>query len=316
MQINTNTYTAKDGKSIHYYHWSSNHKEKAKGVIQIIHGFGEHAERYEHLASDLIQQNFEVYANDHRGHGRTEEQSRKRGYFEKGNFWEKAIDDIRQLNLQLQKTHPNQPILMLGHSMGSLLTRDYITRYGKELSGVLLSGTVSYRPLIGTLGLFLAQAIQLTYGRNTESRLLKALFFDDFNRKFKPNRTKFDWISRDENEVDAFINDTLRVEDFSVGIFTDVLQGVKKVNRAPIYHQTPKALPLFIFSGDADPAGEMGKGILKIYKAFKKAGHQDITLKLYKGGRHEMLNETNQTEVFNDIKSWIGNLALQNSYGE
>lgn len=309
MPLQTNTYTAKDGKSIFYYCWSPDDLSKLKGVVQIAHGMGEHAKRYAHFAEDLNEQGFIVYGNDHRGHGKTEKYE-ARGYFESGSFWEKAVSDMRELNLLIQKEQPNQPILLFGHSMGSILTRDYITQYGEELSGVLLSGTVSYRAHIAQPGFFVTKGIGIINGRTSKNNFLKSLFFDDYNRKFYPNRTKFDWLSRDQTEVDTFVTDHLRTEDFSVGLFTDILSGLKKVSFEPIFKKTPKELPIYIFSGTHDPAGDMGKGIIKIYKAFKKAGHKNITLKLYEEGRHEMLNELNKEEVYKDIRNWIEELKL------
>lgn len=307
MPVQTNTYTAKDGKPIFYYHWSPNDTSSIKGIVQIAHGMGEHTKRYAHFAEYLNKEGFEVYGNDHRGHGKTEKYE-NRGYTEAGSFWEKAISDMRELNLLIQKEHPNKPILLFAHSMGSILSRDYITRFGNELSGLLLSGTVSYRAHIAQPGLFVTKGLEIINGRTSKSNFLKSLFFDDFNRKFYPNRTKFDWISRDKDEVDTFVTDHLRTEDFSVGLFVDILKGLKKVSFEPIFKQTPKDLPIFIFSGTHDPAGDMGKGIIKIYKALKKAGHKDVTLKLYEEGRHEMLNEINKDEVYTDIINWIKEL--------
>ena len=308
--MKTNTYSAKDNKSIFYYHWQAKSNTSLRGVVQIAHGLGEHAKRYESIALVLNEQGFDVYANDHRGHGRTETNSKDLGYFEDGNFWEKAVNDMYQLTSLIKEEHPNKPILLIGHSMGSILSRDYITQYGNKLSGVLISGTASYRPFLSQLGLFIVRILTFFYGRKSESKLLKSLFFDDFNRNFKPNRTKFDWISRDEREVDVFVADKLRIEDFSIGLLGDVIKGMKKVNQKTIYEQTPKDLPIFIFSGDRDPVGDMGKGIEAIFKAFQNAGHKKVTYKLYKDGRHEMLNEINRKEVFTDIRNWINQLQL------
>ena len=142
--------------------------------------------------------------------------------------------------------------------------------------------------------------------------MLKNLFFTQFNKKFKPNRTKVDWISRDEKQVDLFQEDPLRIEDFSLSIFLDILKGSKKVNSATTFLNTPKNLSIFIFSGDQDPVGEMGKGVSKVAAKYRRAAIQDLTLKLYKGGRHEMLNELNKIEVEKDLLNWLQQTFIYN----
>jgi alpha-beta hydrolase superfamily lysophospholipase len=134
---------------------------------------------------------------------------------------------------------------------------------------------------------------------------LHLFFFTQFNKKFEPTRTKVDWISSDENQVDIFEADPYRIEDFSLSVFKDILKGSKKINEDFTFKTTPKNLPIYIFSGDKDPVGEMGKGVKKVAKNYKRAGIQDLTLKLYKGGRHEMLNEVNKDEVEQDVLNWL-----------
>jgi alpha-beta hydrolase superfamily lysophospholipase len=158
---------------------------------------------------------------------------------------------------------------------------------------------------LGSVGLFSAKVISKLNGKHRSNELLKNLFFTHFNKKFKPNRTKVDWISSDEKQVDLFETDPLRIEDFSLSVYLDVLKGSKKINKLEAFEKTPKNLPILIFSGDKDPVGEMGKGVKKVAKNYKKAGIHDLTLKLYKGGRHEMLNEVNKDEVEKDLLKWL-----------
>jgi len=192
--------------------------------------------------------------------------------------------------------------------MGSMLAREYVTKHGDNLQALVLSGTGSFLKGIGDIGLFGANVIKLFKGRKRGSNLLKSLFFDEFNKKFKPNRTQVDWISSDENEVDKFDQDPLRVENFSISIYIDILKGSKRINQPKTFKATPDNLPIYVFSGDQDPVGEMGKGVKKVANEYIKYGSSNLTLKLYPGGRHEMLNEVNKNEVEKDLLNWLSSL--------
>jgi alpha-beta hydrolase superfamily lysophospholipase len=304
MSFTTNTYQTIDKETIFYYKWQSN-KETLKGIVQIAHGVGEHAGRYQPIAKILQDEGYEVYANDHRIHGKSAKSKKHLGFYNGDDYFSDAINDMRQLTDIIKKEHSNQKIILFGHSMGSLLSREYVTKYGDDLEALILSGTASFMKGLGTIGLFSAKVLGKINGKHRSNQLLKNLFFTQFNKKFKPNRTKVDWISSDEKQVALFEADPLRIEDFSLSIFLDILKGSKKINALPTFKNTPKSLPIFIFSGDKDPVGEMGKGVSKVANKYIKAGIKDLTLKLYKGGRHEMLNEVNKEEVAQDIINWL-----------
>ena len=310
MDYITNTYNAKDGESIFYYQWSANTKVSFKGIVQISHGVGEHAGRYQRIAKILTGQGYEVYANDHRVHGRTAKSKKLMGFYDGKNYFEDAVEDMWQLTKLIKKEHPNKKIILFGHSMGSLLSRQYVTKYGDDLHALVLSGTASFMKGLGTVGLASAKVISIFKGRSRSNSLLKSAFFSEFNKKFKPNRTKVDWISSDKKQVDLFEADPYRIEDFSLSIFLDILKGSREINKQITFNATPKKLPIYIFSGDKDPVGEMGKGVKKVVNQYKKAGMYDLTSKIYKGGRHEMLNETNKEEVEQDVINWLNQRVL------
>jgi alpha-beta hydrolase superfamily lysophospholipase len=305
MEYTTHTYTTKDGESIFYYKWKANTSSRFKGIVQISHGVGEHAGRYQRIANKLQKQGYEVYANDHRAHGRSVKSKELMGFYSGHNYFEDAVEDMRQLTKIIKKEHPYQKITLFGHSMGSLLSRQYVTRYGNDLHALILSGTASFMKGLGTIGLVGANVIKVFNGRTKKNELLKSLFFSEFNKKFKPNKTSLDWISSDEKQVAIFEADPYRVEDFSLSVFLDIVKASKQLNKQQTFNATPKNLPILIFSGDKDPVGEMGKGLKRVLKQYKKAGMNDVTLKLYKGGRHEMLNEVNKEEVTHDLVSWL-----------
>ena len=302
MNYHTDTYIANDGEKIFYYHWKT---KNPKGVVQIAHGIGEHAGRYIPIASLLQEHGYEVYANDHRIHGNSVKSKDKLGVYDGENYFNDAVEDMYELTKVIKENHADQKIILFGHSMGSLLSREYVTRYGNDLRALVLSGTASYMKGLGTVGMAGASVVKFIKGKRYSSETLKSLFFTEFNKKFKPNRTKVDWISRDEKQVDLFESDPLRIENFSTSVFIDILKGSKKINQKPTFEATPKNLPIYIFSGDKDPVGEMGKGIEKVAKQYKRAGINDLTIKIYEGGRHEMLNELNKEEVEQDFINWL-----------
>lgn len=305
MSFSTSTYKTRDLETIFYYKWNNTKKLPLKGIIQIAHGVGEHAGRYHSIAKVLQKEGYVIYANDHRIHGQSVETKEDLGFYNGDNYFEDAISDMRQLTEIIKGEHPNKKIILFGHSMGSLLSREYVTKYGDDLEALILSGTASFMKGLGSIGLFSGKIISKFRGKHRSNEILKSLFFTQFNKKFKPNRTKVDWISSDENQVDLFEADPYRIEDFSLSVFLDILKGSKKINEKTTFKSTPKSLPIFIFSGDKDPVGEMGKGVKRVAKNYKRAGIKDITLKLYKDGRHEMLNEVNKKEVEQDIVYWI-----------
>jgi len=310
MSYITDTYNTIDGESIFYYKWSANTDTTFKGAVQISHGVGEHAGRYQPIAKILQKQGYEVYANDHRAHGQSVKSKELLGFYEGENYFNDVVEDMHQLTTIIKNEHPNKKIILFGHSMGSLLSRVYVTKYGNDLDALILSGTAGFMKGLGTVGIMSANMVSAFKGRTKGSKMLKSLFFGEFNKKFKPNRTKLDWISRDEKQVDLFEADPYRSENFSLSVFLDIMKASKQLNKQVTFDATPKNLPIYIFSGEKDPVGEMGKGLKRVHSQYKKAGISDLTMRIYEGGRHEMLNETNKEEVEQDILYWL-NLRIE-----
>jgi len=305
MQYNTHTFTASDGEEICYYKWEKNPETHLRGVVQIAHGIGEHAARYDAIAQLLVAEGFVVYANDHRAHGKTAEIKRLYGHYDGADYFEDAVDDMHTLTTLMKTENPEAKFILFGHSMGSLLSRKYATMYGNDIDALILSGTASFIKGIGHFGLVATKAVSAVKGRVKGNETLRALFFDEFNKKFRPNRTKLDWLSRDDEAVDVFEADPYRIENFSLGVFADIISNSRKINMPQAFKNIPNKIPVLIFSGDKDPVGEMGKGVKKVAKKFKKHGNKDLTFHLYKDGRHEMLNEINSQEVEQDIIDWL-----------
>ena len=304
MHSNTNTFQSKDNLSIHYYQWLPKN-EALKGIVQIAHGLSEHAKRYEGFAKMLTEVGFAVYANDHRGHGQTAGSPDKVGYFEETPFWSAALADLYQLTTIIQQAHPSIPIFLFGHSMGSMFTRHYIAKWGKELNGAIICATGGDPGMLGTIGGIVAKMTSTISGKQERSNFLNKLSFGEFNKPFKPNRTEFDWLSRDSVEVDKYVNDPYCGVVFTAGFWVEMLKGVAVINKSSTYQNTPTDLPIWLLAGDKDPVGDIGKGVKQVYAAYQKADRKDISCTLYPDARHELLNETNRVAIMQDIIDWL-----------
>jgi alpha-beta hydrolase superfamily lysophospholipase len=277
-----------------------------KAIVQISHGMAEHIMRYDSFARELVKANIFVYGNDHRGHGETGTHTDSIGYLADGDGFEKVVQDMQQLTTIIEKEYPSVPIYLFGHSMGSFLSRRYIQLFGNRLAGVILSGTRGDPGVMGKIGKMLAARECKKNGQKSPSLLMNNLTFGKYNKAFRPNRTVFDWLSRDEAEVDKYMDDPLCGGIFSAGFFYDFLSGIGTINLPHNIELIPSELPIFLVSGTMDPVGgKNGKGVMEAAQAFKSAGLNDVTVKLYEGARHEILNEINKDEVQQDIVKWI-----------
>ena len=220
MKSETFTFKASDGMQIFTYKWMSDDASVVKGTVQIAHGMAEHAGRYERFAEALTKAGYAVYANDHRGHGKTAGSQEKVGYFADENGWEKVVEDMHTLTGIIKNDYPKKPFFLFGHSMGSFLSRHYSMLYANELSGLVLSGTGGDPGAMGKLGLFIAKMDAKFHGKKAKSAIMNKLSFGAFNGAFKPNRTNYDWLSRDNAEVDKYISDPLCGTVFTAGFFT------------------------------------------------------------------------------------------------
>lgn len=301
METSTFYFYGKDGKQLFARKWTSNKQPKA--IVQISHGMAEHIGRYHEFARYLVEHGIFVYGNDHRGHGHTETRNEDLGYFADDDGYETIVQDMNSLTDIIQLEYPDTPIILFGHSMGSFLSRRYIQLFGKRLQGVVFSGTGGHPGFVGKLGHILATREAKKHGRRTPSKRLNSLTFGSYNKAFHPTRTEFDWLSRDVDEVDKYINDPLCGGVFTAGFFDDFLKGLLSLYQED--GKIPKDLPAYFLSGELDPVGKNTKGVLQNIHQLQSVGIKDISYKFYPGGRHEILNEINREEVFSDILQWI-----------
>jgi alpha-beta hydrolase superfamily lysophospholipase len=272
----------------------------------------EHSLRYDRLARRLGEQGIEVWAADQRGHGKTADpavndpgQGGLLGHCaDRGGFF-KVVADIDRITTMIKETYPRTPLFLLGHSWGSFIAQAYIETHGERLSGCILSGTRGPDGLKIALGAPFMALIAALRGCRNGSRLAHALGDGSYNKPFRPNRTAFDWLSRDEKEVDAYVSDPFSGKLCSAGFYRDLLGGLKEIHRAKAMDTIRRDLPIYIFSGTADPVGDMGKSPIALVNAYRSMGIQDLEFVLYPDARHETLNETNREEVTGNLLAWL-----------
>lgn len=276
-----------------------------KAVVQLVHGISEYVGRYDHFARYLADHGCAVCGEDHLGHGNTAKQDSKFGWAAAHDGWTLMTADVRQLRQLMGEQYPDIPYIIMGHSMGSFLTRTYLCRYPGTIDGAILSGTGQEGAVLVAAGKAIASAIAAAKGTDAVSPLVHSLSLGAYNKQFAPNRTTADWISRDEGVVDAYLKDPFCTVMPTVGLYRDMLGGLQYIASKRALSQMDPNTPVYIFSGDQDPVGSNGAGVKKVYGYFERQGTKDLSMKLYAGGRHEMLNEINKEEVYADVLNWL-----------
>lgn len=307
MRSDQITFTMPDDLKIIIYRWLPDSLSDIKAFVVISHGMVEHAGRYGRFAEALVNAGFGVYAHDQRGHGKTAGSTENVGYFADERGWGKVLDDLHAMTaiIKLNSDFPRVPVFLFGHSMGSFIVRHFVEILSSEVQGMILSGTSWGDGPQSRIGYLMARLQAWKKGRKVKSVLINKLAFSPLNKVFKPNRTEFDWLSRDNAEVDKYVNDPYCGCIPTAGFYCDFLEGIFFLNKAKNIGRIPKNFPVYLFSGTMDPVGNMTKGVLKVYNSLVKAGIKDVSYKFYNGGRHEMLNETNREEVYNDVIAWL-----------
>lgn len=275
-----------------------------RAVIQICHGMTEHIRCYDRFARALCAHGFVVCGDDHLGHGRTAERPEDLGFFGERDGVRHLVEDEQRLREEMQHRYPDKPYFLLGHSMGSFITRRYITQYADGLAGYICCGTAGRNPLAG-LGIGLANLMVALRGAGTEGRFLDRLAFGTYNDRFGGNGPSRKWLTRDTQSYPDVEGDEKWGFVFTNAGFRDLFRLLRSVTGMPWARRVPAGLPIALFSGDMDPVGSFGKGPRQVYGWLKKAGVQDVSLKLYPDARHELHNEINRDEFLRDVVTWV-----------
>lgn len=292
---------ASDGTPLQVNHWYGDKPPRA--AVMLAHGMAEHSLRYARLAEALVAAGFALYALDQRGHGATAERGTL-GHFADEDGWSKVVGDLSTLNHHIRQQHPHAPIFLFGHSMGSYIGMAYLLGHSCSLQGAVLSGS-NYQPVaLYKAARLIAGFERWRLGPKGRSKVIDFLSFGSFNKAFKPNRTAFDWLSRDPAEVDKYVTDPLCGFVCTTQLWCDLLDGLQHITPPSNLAQIDADLPLLVIGGSRDPVSD-GKRLSDLAGALREAGVRDVQLKIYPEARHELLNESNRDEVTAHLIDWL-----------
>lgn len=274
------------------------------GIVQISHGMVEYVKRYDEFARYLNTYGFLVIGNDHIGHGETAKEE-DLGYFGEGKS-KTVVDDLDQVTLYAKSTYgADLPIFLFGHSMGSFMARRFIMEYGRDINGVIISGTGYTPPAVVGAGKFIASVIRLFHGERYRSEFLKNMAFGSYNKRIENLRTPNDWLTKETEVVDKYNQDKFCTFKFTVNGYQTLFGVLSYIQNKQNIRKIPKNLPVLLISGEEDPVGFYGEGVKTVFRQMKAEGIRDMKMKLYPGDRHELTNETDRTIVYKDIKDWL-----------
>lgn len=274
------------------------------GVLQIVHGMAEYIDRYDNFAKYMTEQGFNVIGHDHLGHGHSVSDERDYGFFAEENGDKIIIEDMHSVTQYAREKWEELPNFILGHSMGSFCLRQYLTKYSNDVFGAIIMGTGWIPSAAALLGKTIATNTCKSKGSHTVNPLLIKLTLEPYNKPFAPARTNCDWLSRDEKQVDLYVNDKLCGFYFTAGAYKDFFTILEKIAKNRQLIGMRKSLPILITSGSVDPVGGK-KACEKLNAQYKRCGIDDVTLKLWENDRHEILNELDKSDVYQYIYNWL-----------
>lgn len=295
-------FTSVAGRPLTLYLWQTD--APCRGVIQLVHGMAEHIARYDRLARALCAAGYTVAGHSHLGHGEDARED-ELGFFGRKDGWDHLVEDVHAAHEMLLKRFPGQRFAILGHSMGSFVTREYLLRYGGDLTAAVICGTGWFPGPLCSVARAAAALCGVFGGWQKPAPLVDRLMSKDNNKAFAPARTSFDWLSRDTAEVDKYMADPRCGFLFTARGYYDMFTGLKSLSRLHRLAALPGNLPVLFISGDADPIGTQGKGVNTVAQQFRDAGVRDVTVRLYPGARHELFNETNRDEITAELIDWL-----------
>ncbi|MDD6811218.1 MAG: alpha/beta fold hydrolase [Lachnospiraceae bacterium] len=298
-------FDSRDQKSkIHAIKWIPE-TEKPVCIFQIVHGMSEHIDRYDEFARYLAGKGILVVGEDHLGHGKSVAEGGTYGYFCKEDAATVLVRDVHRLKKMMQEEYPGVLYLILGHSMGSFILRNYLFRYGTGINGAILAGTGMQSKQV----LFLARTVtalqKLIFGPKHVGKFIDKMAFGHYNDRFEPARTEVDWLSREKANVDRYLADPMCGFVFTLNGFETLFRLIRNCHDEEKIESMPKELPVLLIAGTDDPVGNYGKSVDMVYRSYLDHGMQNVQMKLYEKDRHELLNETDREQVYSDIYRFI-----------
>lgn len=304
VKISDFTFSSSSGQNdVHCRLWEP--EGPVRGVVQMVHGVAEHIGRYNDFAEFLTEHGFAAVGDDHLGHGLTAKDESELGWFAEENGWELLIADEKLLRDRMREVFPDVPLLLLGHSMGSFIARTYLGEHPDDFDLCILSGTGQQPLIVCRAGRMMASREIKKHGSKHHSQTLQDMAFGRYLKGIENPIGPNDWICRDEAVIRKYGDDPLCGFAGSAGLMRDMMTGLITIGQKSFLQKMNKALPVLFIAGDADPVGGWGKDVKKVAGWFTDIGMKDVTLKLYPGARHEVLNELNKSEVWADVLAWI-----------
>jgi alpha-beta hydrolase superfamily lysophospholipase len=281
--------------------------EKPVAVMQLLHGMMEHSERYRPFAEWMAGQGIAVYAADHPGHGISVHSADDLGHLDVKSGWQEIMEAVKAMREHIGREHPDLPVFLMGHSFGSAVARSFVQRYGRELpfAGLILSGAMQQPYPLLHAGLDLITLQKAVYGQRHRSKLMITLGHGQYAKPFAPTRTSFDWLSSVPEVVDAYLADPLCGYACTLGYYLNFFKALKETWKSSGIREMPSQMPVLFMGGSLDPAIRQGKDTQLLAEKYRRCGMQNVTIKLFPAGRHEMLNEANCSEVWEYVKQWI-----------
>lgn len=298
-------FDSRDGKTrLHAVRWIP--EGKVICILQIVHGMAEYVERYEEFARYMAEKGVLVTGEDHLGHGKSVPQGGAYGYFCKQDPATVVVRDVHRLKKMTQEEYPGVPYVILGHSMGSFIFRNYLSRYGTGIQGAIICGTGSMPAPVILSAKAVAKMQKLFVGEKHVSKLLDSLAFGSYNKRIKQHETAFDWLAGNKPVVEAYMKDPLCGFVFTINGFETLFELINRAQKPENMRKIPKELPVFFIAGEEDPVGDYGAGVERVYKSYKEElGIKNVKIKLYAGDRHEILNESDKEQIYEDIYPWL-----------
>lgn len=297
-------FDSRDGKSkIHAVRWVP--EGKICCILQIVHGMAEFVERYEAMAQYLGEKGIMVTGEDHLGHGKSVPGGGRYGYFCEQDPATVVVRDVHRLKKMNQEEYPGIPYVILGHSMGSFITRNYLFRYGTGIQGAIICGTGSQPKALVKLCLLIERIQRLFLGSSHVAKMIDHMAFGSYNKRIEAPKTSFDWLCTDENEVQKYMDEPMCGFTFTLNGFRTLFTLLDRLNKEENLKLMPKELPVMFIAGEEDPVGNHGEGVRKAQEDFVKNGMERTSLKLYGGCRHEILNEPIKQQIYDDIYAWV-----------
>lgn len=288
---------------LHAYTWEPEDAE-IRGVVQLVHGMAEYIDRYNDFAEYLTGLGFAVIGHDHRGHGQSIRSLDDLGYFAEENGDKILLEDMHLVSLYAAHQWPDKPVFILGHSMGSFLVRRYVTLHSHELQGAVFMGTGQVPMSAAALGRRLAKMICRTRGDHHVSHLLTGMVLGGYNKSIKNARTPVDWLSRNEENCDRYLADPFCGFEFTAGAYKDFFSVLVDLAANADENHLRRDLPILIISGEKDPVGGQD-ACIDVAKHYRYLGVEDVELKIYRDDRHEILNEVDREQVYQDLGEWF-----------